>query len=83
MGPSEANPKEVLCFFDKILTQIWDWGPGRAWGRAGPGRQKRARYFENIKVQDRKDGRFAARIIGFGAIWTQLVANPFLVNLQI
>ena len=46
--------------------------------RAGPGRPKWARYFENIKVQDRICGHFGGDFIGFGAIWTQLVANLFL-----
>ena len=49
------------------------WGQARS--RAGPGRPKRARYFEKMKVQDRSHCHFAAIIIGFGAIWTQLLST--------
>ena len=34
LGPFEANPKEVLLFFDKFWAQIWAPGRGR-----GPGGQ--------------------------------------------
>ena len=34
LGQLEANPMEVLWFFDKFSTQIWAPGRGRARGRA-------------------------------------------------
>ena len=73
LGPLEANPMEVLCFF--LLTIFQHKSGPRAGPEAGPGRPKWVRYFENIKVQDRSHGNFAAIIVGFGAIWTQLVVN--------
>ena len=59
------------------MQQRQKWTLGRAQPWAGPGRPKWARYFENIKVQDRNCGHFGGNIIGFGAMATQIVPKLF------
>ena len=61
LGPLEANPMEVLCFFANFQPKS---GP-RAGAGPGPGPERPTwpRYFENIKVQDSNHGPFAAIII--------------------